>query len=140
MHALRQQFTPSRLSLLLLASLPFLVYLAAEFAPGPISKLIRLGLVGLVAGVVAVAIFVRPREGTLFMIFHVYAGLGFLLPGAAALMVTAILCVAAVLGFTRGEEFRMGDVALWWGYRYFYRSVPSVNALCVRSACCRRHV
>jgi O-antigen ligase len=102
-----------RTALMLAAALAPVVLVVALRALGMVSlaRLAVLGLAGIAAGALVLA---RPAYGALFMVFYVYAGLRFYLPGLASVGVMGLTAAAITVQILRGDRFRATD-GLFWG-------------------------
>jgi len=97
--------------MLVLAVLPVALYIVLRFLG--LMSLGRLGVMALVGVAGGVVVMVRPRVGALFMVFYVYAGLRFYLPGLASVGVMGLTAAAIALGIVRGDRFRVTDGFFW---------------------------
>lgn len=68
------------------------------------TSLLRLGVIGAVGLFVLAFVFTRPRLGVYFLVFWVYSGVTFYLPGVVAMAVMAATAVAAFLRILGGDE------------------------------------
>jgi O-antigen ligase len=103
--------TPSTSALVALLSAAILLALIMVLAgDAGIQPYLRLAVMGVVALVVAVAVFVQPRWGVYFMAFYVYSGLSFY-PGGGllAMAVMALILAAVVVGMVGGDRWRLAD-------------------------------
>lgn len=69
-------------------------------------KLAALGVTGLLGATVC---YLRPREGMWFVVFYIYAGLGFYFPLNVAGLVTVVALAAVLIDLLRGDANRLTD-------------------------------
>ncbi len=105
------------LALLAFSTLPVAAYvLVRHFA---LLSLVRLGMLGLVGFAGGVVFFTRPRYGIYFILFYLFSGLSFYLPGPVAVTVTFVVAAGAVLGILRGDAVALPDTAFRWSVALF---------------------
>lgn len=75
--------------------------------------LLRLAVMGVVGAAFLVALLVKPRWGVYFMVFYVYSGLSFYVPGLLAMAVMAVLVTAAALEILRRDPGVRNDAVFW---------------------------
>jgi len=90
---------------------PFLAFLALN-ALG-LYRLAELGLVGLAGALALAVVFTHPRWGLYFLVFHVYAGLNFYIPGVVPAAVLVVTLSAAAIELVRGETEPPYDAPFW---------------------------
>lgn len=81
-----------------------------------LARLAGLGAAGIVVGIVC---FTLPRYGVYFLVFYIYAGLSFYLPGVAIIAIVLSITVAMLLGFARGEVSQLRDPVFAWAAGIF---------------------
>jgi O-antigen ligase len=101
----------------LIAILPFVVFVAARLLG--VMSLLRLAVLGLVAGIGALVLLVRPRWGLLGLMFYIYSGIGNFVPAPVAMPVTFLAVASVLLGIMRGERWRFSDPVFWWASAFF---------------------
>jgi len=93
---------------LVLTVLPVVVFVLA--ASTGLHSYVRLAAAGIVALVVAVLFFTRPRWGAYFMVFYVYSALNFYVGGSLfAMAVMALILAGVAVGLAGGERWRLTD-------------------------------
>jgi O-antigen ligase len=112
--------------LLLLAGavFPVLLYLLLRYLG--LMSLARLGVIALIGLSGGALLIVRPKLGAFFMVFYIYAGLRFYLPGIASAAITGVTTVAVVLEALRRDEFQVTDRLFWFSTAAFF-------VICVQS-------
>jgi O-antigen ligase len=103
--------------MLALALLPVALYVALRLLG--LMALARLAMMAAVGVSAGVFLLVRPMYGALFMVFYVYGGLRFYLPGLASVAVMGLTAAAVTLGVLRGDRFRLNDGLFWFSTGIF---------------------
>ena len=104
-------------ALFAVVALPVLAFVLLQYLG--LLSLARLAVLGAVAGVLGLSFFVRPRLGIYFMLFHVYAGLSFYLPGFVPLAVMATVLSATLLDCVGGGRLYLRDAGFLWAVALF---------------------
>jgi O-antigen ligase len=105
------------LGLLALSIMPVAAYVLARQLG--LLVWVRLGMFGVAALAGGVLFFTRPRYGVYFILFYLFSGLSFYLPGPVAVSVTLIVTAGVVLGFLRGDSTRLPHATFLWSIVLF---------------------
>lgn len=119
MRSVKQTPVTSRTTPLLvfLSILPVVAYVLLSYL-GLIS-LAKLAVIGAAAAISAVVCFSRPRLSMLFMVFYIYAGLSFYLPGPTAPAVMMLVTAAVLADAMRGKSILLPEPAFLWSLSLF---------------------
>ncbi len=111
---------PSRRKLFVLISLAVLLgALSLTYQYMLPAGLLLLALVGAAAAAVGLCMFIYPKLGLYLGIFYIYASLSFYFDFSASHLIMAVVTMAVLLRFVRGESIRLRDPVFNWTIAVF---------------------
>lgn len=103
--------------LVFLSILPVIAYVLLSYLG--LMSMAKVAAMGVFAALLGLTCFSRPRWGIYFIVFYIYAGLSFYLPGPTAAGVMLILAAALLADALRGESILLPEPVFLWSVSLF---------------------